>query len=445
MIGRFARAAVLLALALAVQPVLSIAQVQRGSILVQARDSQGAILPGVAVVLTSTILPGAIEGITDEYGMYRSPALGVGTYTVTSSLPGFQTLKRENVVVNQGQTVSLQIELKVGAISEEVSVTAESPVLDVKSTNVNVNIDKAIIETTPGGKDIWSLLEYKAPGVVFDAPDVGGNQGGLQRGLTARGTPNAQNTQLLNGVNVNDPSAQGFSMNYYVPTEFENVQVSTGSQDITVGTAGVVINMVSKSGGNKFFFKNLLTCQGNCGSIHTQGSNVDEPLKKNGLNSVATAVDYVSNINFQAGGPVIKDKLFYFGSLNYQPTHVYTIGFPAIAPSYIATPLNGTSNQDTTNILAGSGKASWQLSDRHRFEVYLSKQRYDKPNRGANSTTTQESDSKELDTFVIMQGSWNWILSNRTSADTRLSYNNTHFPLLQKTNLQPIKIGRAHV
>ncbi len=70
--------------------------------------------------------------------------------------------------------------------------------------------------------------------------------------------------------------------------------------------------------------------------------------------------------------------------------------------------------------------------------MYLSKQRYDKPNRGANSTTTQDSNSKELDTFVIAQGSWNLILNSRLSADTRVSYNNTHFPLYQKTNLQPI-------
>ena len=70
--------------------------------------------------------------------------------------------------------------------------------------------------------------------------------------MSARGTPNAQNTQLLNGVNVNDPAAQGFSMNYYIPSAFENIQVSTGAQDISVGTGGMLINMVTKSGTNRF-------------------------------------------------------------------------------------------------------------------------------------------------------------------------------------------------
>jgi hypothetical protein len=413
-------------------------QVQRGAIEVKTTDAQGALIPGVAVTVTGATLAGTINGITDETGVYRAANLNVGVYTVTLSLPGFQTLKRENIQVVQSQTVELEIEMKVGTVSQEISVTEESPVLDTKSTNVAVNIDKNLLDSTPGAKDIWGLLEYKAPGVIFDAPDVGGNQGGLQRALYARGTPNAQNTQLLNGVNVNDPSAQGFAMNYYIPTEFENVQVQTGSQDISMGTGGVVINMVTKSGGNKFFLQAYESCQGNCSFLHTQAHNVDTPLLNQGLSSYSTAVDYLQNHNFQIGGPIIKDKLFYFGSINYQPTHVFVLGFPAVSPSFLATPLGNTSNQDTTNILAGSGKTSWQVNAKNRIEVYLSKQRYDKPNRGSSLLNTQDSDSKELDTFVITQGIWNWIPTPRLAAETRLSYNNTHFPLTQKTNLQPI-------
>jgi hypothetical protein len=413
-------------------------QVQRGAIEVKTLDVQGAVIPGVSVTVTGETLTGAINGVTEETGVYRAANLNVGVYTVTLALPGFQTVKRENVQVVQSQTVSLDIQMVVGTIAQELTVTAESPVLDTKSTNVAVNIDKNLLEVTPGAKDIWGLLEYKAPGVIFDAPDVGGNQGGLQRALYARGTPNAQNTQLLNGVNVNDPSAQGFSMNYYIPTEFENVQVQTGSQDISMGTGGVVINMVTKSGGNKFFLKAFESCQGNCSFLHTQSHNVDTPLLNQGLSSYSTAVDYLMNHNFQMGGPIIKDKLFYFGSFNYQPTHVFVLGFPAVSPSFLATPLANTSNEDTTDILAGSGKTSWQVNAKNRVEVYLSKQRYDKPNRGSSLLDTQDSDSKELDTFVIAQGVWNWIPTTRLAVESRLSYNNTHFPLTQKTSLQPI-------
>src|SRR4029079_3879428 len=315
-----------------------------------------------------------------------------------------------------------------------VTVKGESPVVDTKTVGSKTNIDSALLETTPGGKDIWNILEYKAPGVVVETPDVGGNQGGLQRSMSARGTPNAQNTQLLNGVNVNRPAAQGFSMNYSIPSAFENIQVSTGAQDIAVGTGGVLINMVTKSGTNTFQRSGLQTYQGK----RTQSNNVDEDLITAGVGSDANWTDLISSSNFQLGGPVLKNKMFFFGSANYQATHVKVPDFPSVVPSYIPTPLSGTSDQDTTDIIAGEGKITYQLGPANRFEGYLSKQRYDKPNRGAGTGCTQESDSKELDSFVIAQLAYNRVLSERMFMDAKASYNNTHFPLYQKTDLQPL-------
>jgi hypothetical protein len=121
--------------------------------------------------------------------------------------------------------------MKVSTLSDSITVKGEFPVVDTKAVGAHVNIDKNLLDATPGGKDIWNMIEYKAPGVVVESPDVGGNQGGQQRPMSARGAPNAQNTQLLNGVNVNDPAAQGSAMNYYVTSVFENVEIATGSQD----------------------------------------------------------------------------------------------------------------------------------------------------------------------------------------------------------------------
>ena len=302
------------------------AQVQTGSIFVKATDEQGASVPGATVTLTSPILPQAMTGVTDSTGSYRFPSLGVGSYSVKLALAGFQTITREGIVVLQGQTSTVDFALKVSTVSEEVTVKGETPVVDTKSANVNVNLDKALLDTTPGGKDIWSILEYKAPGVIFDTPDVGGNQGGLQRGMTSRGTPNGQNTQMLNGVNVNDPAAQGFSMIYYTPSTFENIQVSSGAQDISVGTGGIFINMVTKSGTNRFSAMGLQTYQGQ----ETQWDNIDQELKEAGFRPEAAAVDFITNTNFQAGGPLRRNRLFYFGSINYQDIRVNVPGFPAV-------------------------------------------------------------------------------------------------------------------
>src|SRR5436190_13637075 len=224
-------------------------------------------------------------------------------------------------------------------------------------------------------------------------------------------------------------------MNYYVPTVFEDVQVSTGAQDISIGTGGILINMVTKSGSNRFNGSALQTYQ----SKNTQADNIDDALKQAGIRPNANATDLITNSNFQAGGPFVKNKLFYFGSINYQATHVAVVGFPAVVPySFVPTPLANTSDKDTTDIIAGEGKVTYQLGTSNRFEGYLSKQRYDKPNRGASNTVTQESNSKELDTFVITQLSYNRVLSDRMFLDSKISYNNTHFPLYQKTDMQSL-------
>lgn len=412
----------------------ALAQIQAGGISIKAVDQQGAVMPGATITISSPVLPREIVGTTDAGGVYQVPGLAPGVYTVRTVLQGFQTVIREDVIVRQGQVANIEIAMKVGGLAEAVTVTGESPIVDTKTVGSKVNIDAALLQTTPGGKDIWNTIEYKAPGVVVDSPDVGGNQGGLQRAMSARGTPNAQNTQMLNGVNVNDPAAQGYAMYYYVPTTLENIGVSTGAQDIAVGTGGVFINMVTKSGSNRFKGSVLQTYQ----SDKTQGSNIDSPLLQAGLRPDANSTAVLTNTNVQAGGPLVENKLFYFGSANYQATHVNVANFPAVAPAYIATPLSGSSRQDTTDIIGGEGKVTYQLTGRNRFEGFISKQRYDKPNRGAGASSTQDSDQKELDTFVIGQLAYNVTLSDRMFLDSKVSYNNTHFPLYQKTDLQPL-------
>lgn len=433
MIRRWTTLAAVVAAALMMVAPLG-AQVQTGSILVTAVDEQGGVMPGASVAISSPVLPREINGTTDEKGVYRVPGLTVGRYSVRVSLAGFQPVIREDVNVLQGQVANIELSLKVSTLSEAITVKGESPVVDTKTVGSSTNISSALLESTPGGKDIWNILEYKAPGVVVAGADVGGSQGGLQRSMSSRGTPNAQNTQLLNGVNVNDPAAQGFTMNYYIPSAFENIQVSTGAQDISVGTGGILINMVTKSGTNRFSGQALQTYQG----ARTEGSNINTTFLNAGLRPNGNSTALITNSNVQAGGPLMKNKLFYFGSWNFQATHVKVPLFPAIAPSYIDTPLKDTSNEDTTDILAAEGKLTYQMGARNRFEGYLSKQRYDKPNRGANATTTQDSNSKELDTFVVAQLSHNVVLSDRAFLDSKASYNNTHFPLSQKTSLQPL-------
>ena len=137
--------------------------------------------------------------------------------------------------------------MKVATVAETVTVTGASPTVDTTSANASVNLSEQLMQGTPGGRDIWALVECKVPSLVISRPDVGGTSGGLQGVFSARGTTSAQNTSFLNGINVGDPAAIGAAGFYYDFDAFDDIQVSTGAHDITVPTSGVFLNMVTKT------------------------------------------------------------------------------------------------------------------------------------------------------------------------------------------------------
>jgi hypothetical protein len=395
------------------------AQVQTGSILVKAIDEKGGAIPGVNVTISSPVLVTPQSGATDVGGAYRLPGLPPGTYSVKFELSGFQTTVRENVYVNVGQTTPLDMTLKVAALSEEVTVTGESPLVDTTSANVNVTLDSTLLQKTPGGRDIWALSEYKVPGLVTTRPDVGGAAGGLQGGMVAHGTPNSQNTQMLNGINIGDPAAIGFAGFYYDYDAFEQIQVSTSGHDMSAPSSGVFYNMVTKTGGDRWSGKASYFYQ----SDATQGQNVDEDLKRQGFAENAGATKFISDANFYLGGPVVKDKLRFFGSVRDWRVHVNVAGFPEV---------------ENTDMTSGMANLTWQVSPRNRLRAYGARQSYDKPNRGASPFVTPESNFKEDDFFTLLQGQWNSTLGQSAYLDAQVSFLKIFFPLFQKGTQQSL-------
>ncbi len=298
-----------------------IAQVQTGSILVRAIDAQGAAVPGVTVTIYEhRPRRWNATGVTDAGGAYRFPSLPPGIYSVKVELQGFRAVVRENVGVLVGQTTPIELTMQVASLAETVTVTGTSPVVDTTSANVAVNLSEQLLQGTPGGRDIWALVEYKVPSLLITRPDVGGTSGGLQGVYNARGTNSSQNTQALNGINVGDPVAIGAAGFYYDFDAFEDIQVSTGAHDITVPTSGVFLNMVTKSGGDAWRGRGTFTWLGDA----TQTQNIDDDLLRNGFRPETNSVDFVSDVNVSGGGPLIARKLRMFGSFRDWRVHVNT-------------------------------------------------------------------------------------------------------------------------
>jgi carboxypeptidase family protein/TonB-dependent receptor-like protein len=391
------------------------AQVQTGSILVRVNDEQGAGVPGVTITLSSeALVAGTTTGVSDNAGAYRFPSLPPGIYTVKVELQGFQGVVRENVSVQVGQTTPLDLTMKVATLAETVTVTGTSPVIDTTSANVAVNLSEQLLQGTPGGRDIWALVEYKVPSLLITRPDVGGTSGGLQGVYNARGTNSSQNSQYLNGINVGDPAAIGAAGFYYDFDAFEDIQVSTGAHDITVPTSGVFLNMVTKSGTDVWRGRTTFAWLGDA----TQTQNIDDELLRYGFRPEANSVDFVSDVNVSGGGPLIQRKLRMFASFRDWRVHVNT---PAAFSTLVL---------DKTDITSGLINLNYQMNDKNRLTGFYSRQYYKKPNRflaGAN-TLVQESTSNEDDVFDVYQVLWNSIISPRFFIDARFGLNKIFFP-----------------
>jgi Carboxypeptidase regulatory-like domain/TonB-dependent Receptor Plug Domain len=392
------------------------AQVQTGSILVRVQDEQGAAVPGVAVTISSPVLvAGSTAGATDSGGVNRFPSLPPGTYTVRVELQGFRPVLRENVVVLTGQTTPIDLTLSVATVAETVTVSGSSPVVDTTTATVAVNLSEQLLQGTPGGRDIWSLVEYKVPSLLITRPDVGGTSGGLQGVYNARGTPSSQNSQFLNGINVGDPQAIGAAGFYYDFDAFDDIQVSTGAHDITVPTSGVFLNMVTKGGTDQWRGRSTFTWLGDA----TQSQNIDDELARYGFRPDTNSVDFVSDINVSGGGPIIARKLRLFGSFRDWRVHV---NVPAAFSTLVL---------DKTDITSGMVNATYQINDKNRLTGFYSRQYYKKPNRFLVAPTTnleQPSTSNEDDVFDVYQALWNSVLSNNFFIDARLGLNKIFFP-----------------
>ncbi|MCC6990886.1 MAG: hypothetical protein IT181_17905 [Acidobacteria bacterium] len=287
-----------------------------------------------------------------------------------------------------------------------------------------MNLGEQLLQGTPGGRDIWSLVEYKVPSLLITRPDVGGTSGGLQGVFTARGTTSAQNSSFLNGINVGDPAAIGAAGFYYDFDAFDYIQVSTGAHDITVPTSGVFLNMVTKSGSDAWKGRVTTAWLGDA----TQGQNIDDNLLKYGFRPTTNAVDFVSDVNVSAGGPLLKNKLRVFTSFRDWRVHV---NVPAAFSTLVL---------DKTDITSGLLNANYQVSQNNRLTGLYSRQYYKKPQRFliASNLATQESTVNEDDVFDIYQLLLNSVVTQKFFIDARIGLNKIFFPTYLNTTEQTL-------
>jgi hypothetical protein len=316
--------ALLCALAIAGAP--AVAQEQTGAIEGVVTDATGAVVPGVTVEARSAA--GIAQNtVSDTAGVYRFPSLVPGTYVISGTLPGFTSVKVPDVRLALGQTLKVDLGLRVSTVQEEVTVTGEAPVVDVTTTVRATNIRDEFIENIPKGRD-FTTLATQAAGANIDFK-VGG--------LSIDGAAASENKYIIDGIETNDPES-GLSSQQLVTDMVDEVQVkSSGYEAEYSGAVGGVVNVMTKSGTNDFkgsawtyFSSDAL---GFPRSPAFGGGTDQAPAYADSRQSLrlvptdSTRAEYVNYAEddvtqwepgFALGGPLKKDKVWFFAS--YNPT-----------------------------------------------------------------------------------------------------------------------------
>ena len=224
-----------------------------GSITGIVTDASGAMLPGVTITLSGERLIGGPQTqVSDTSGTYRFDRLVPGNYDVKFELQGFRNVERPDVRISAAFVATINAKMEVGSLSETITVTGESPTVDVRSNVQQTVMNQEILEGIPTGRDPWSLAKL-IPGVQVATYDVGGTQSMQQSSMSAHGSSTNDVSYNIDGATVNWPGGGGgATMIYYDQGMFEEVNYMTSAIPAEMLAGGVCINMVTKDGGNQW-------------------------------------------------------------------------------------------------------------------------------------------------------------------------------------------------
>jgi hypothetical protein len=342
-----------------------------GAINGKAADETGAALPGVSVTAVSESMQGSRTTVTGDDGSYRIPAVPPGTYKLTFELGGFGTVVREGVIVGLGFTATINVDLKVASLEETVTVSGQSPVVDVTSTTSATTFAEEKLSSLPNARDFWTILAA-APAIQLTRIDVAGSAAGTQTAYAAYDTKSDQHRPMVEGiVNTEGTNAAGF---YYDYGAVDEVAINAGGNTAEMPWPGVWSNFVAKSGGNTYHGKVYYDYQ----NEGIQAENIPDSLvalcpggRLSGCGNLTPSdlnrISSYHDVNGDIGGFVKKDKLWWYFSARDQ-------NIKSLVPNFPVKPFE-------TSLRNLTGKATYALNQNNKITGYAQGGKKLQPNR----------------------------------------------------------------
>ena len=398
---------ILLALLFLAFAVPAVGQQQYGRLEGAARDAQGLALPGVSVTLSGEAIIGGRNATTDVDGSYRFQALPPGDYNIQFELSGFQTVVFEAVRVVTGATFTVDADMQIATVAETVTVTGESPVVDVKSTGVAATFDKTQLDEVPTATDMWAVLQ-QSPGIRVQGFDVGGSHKSQQSMYETFGV-RSQNRVLYEGVNTTEGS--GSAGGYYDYYAMEEFQVSAQGADVEMSTPGAQIQTTVKSGGNDF--SGLQS--GAWNPADWIADNFTPELEANEASPAPVLKFYEYHLDL--GGPIVRDKAWFYAAYNN---------------FFIDTAVSGQPIELGTDIGdfdIFTAKLNYQITERDQFIGFSTWSWKRKPNRGISRDIPAESILAQDYWIWLHKAEWQRVWSDRLYSNIMIGHMGTIWPM----------------
>jgi hypothetical protein len=362
------------------------AQARTTSVLVgTVTDDTGGVLPGATVTIQSPNLVGGTQTtVTDGDGSYRFPALPAGTYSLLVELDGLKTVNRTDIHIELATTVTIDVQMTVANINETVTVVGAVPVVDVKSAAPNTTLDNRLLQSLPTGRFQPDMIDL-APGV---------------NASVAFGGAQTSNALLIDGVDISDPLA-GSPWSFFNYNWIEEVQVVALGADAEYGEfTGVAANSLVRSGSNKWQgLLEYVTTRENWLSDNT--TDLPEELR---ATFKPDKIESNYDTSAQIGGPIVKDRLFFFTGFEYLKDK--------------STPA-GCTGPTSTEAPRFIGKMTWAAAQNVRVEGFFQKDKFDVTGRGCSPVRPPETTVIEPSPETNWNGKLTWTINANTLLEVR--------------------------
>jgi hypothetical protein len=395
-------------------PAGASAQIGVSGIAGTVKDSTGALLPGVTVEATSpALIEKARTALTDDRGEYKIVNLVPGVYAVTFTLSGFNTVRREGVELTANFTATVGADLAVGTVQETVTVSGAAPIVDVQNVANNMTVTSEVLTSVPLAKTTQTVLAMM-PSVVRGptAQDVGGSLGELSAHGAVHGARAADEALLLDGMRFNPflgTTSFGVYLNPAGSQEMVIESAAGGSAEYSL--AGLQLNVIPKSGGNRFSGSLF----GNYAGKRLESNNLTQDLINQGVLTI-NQVQNVYDMNAALGGPIKQDKVWFFTShRRWGTSSQYPNFYPNLTQgSNIYTPDTSNPTLPVETNRSNNIRVTWQASPKHKITAYVDNQAScNCPNNETTLVSPEATSPVSRGPIFLTQLSWTSVRSDR--------------------------------